>query len=132
MESWRTWYDALIRPSWTPAPATIGLIWSILYPIIAITHGFVIIQAFRGRLSWWIALPFILNLIANAIFSPLLFRAQSLVLAELDILIVLSTIIWSMVVVWPIHRWVALLQIPYLIWVSIATVIMTSLFIWNS
>jgi len=27
---WLTWYDALVKPFWTPAPATIGLIWSIL------------------------------------------------------------------------------------------------------
>ena len=36
---WMQWYDVLQKPSWTPAPATIGLIWSFLYPIIATSLG---------------------------------------------------------------------------------------------
>ena len=30
---WRQWYDALEKPAWTPPPATVGLIWQVLYPI---------------------------------------------------------------------------------------------------
>jgi benzodiazapine receptor len=37
------WYNALAKPSWTPAPATIGLIWTILYPIIAVSFGLVFV-----------------------------------------------------------------------------------------
>ena len=33
---WMEWYDSLAKPGWTPAPATIGLIWQILYPIILV------------------------------------------------------------------------------------------------
>jgi hypothetical protein len=57
--SWRDWYDSLAKPSWTPAPATIGLIWWILYPIILVTCGYVFVQAIRGNLSWWVALPIV-------------------------------------------------------------------------
>jgi benzodiazapine receptor len=28
--NWLDWYNSLAKPSWTPAPATIGLIWQIL------------------------------------------------------------------------------------------------------
>jgi tryptophan-rich sensory protein len=28
---WMAWYDGLEKPSWTPSPSTIGLIWQILY-----------------------------------------------------------------------------------------------------
>jgi tryptophan-rich sensory protein len=62
---WREWYDALVKPAWTPAPATIGLIWAILYPIILVTFGVVFVQAARGRLPWRVALPFAINLVAN-------------------------------------------------------------------
>ena len=41
---WMTWYESLAKPGWTPAPATIGLIWQILYPIIAVSFGFVFVQ----------------------------------------------------------------------------------------
>jgi benzodiazapine receptor len=46
---WTTWYNALDKPSWTPAPATIGLIWQIIYSIIVITFGFAFVQAFRRK-----------------------------------------------------------------------------------
>ena len=37
--TWRDWYDSLAKPSWTPEPSTIGLIWQILYPVILVTFG---------------------------------------------------------------------------------------------
>ena len=63
--SWMDWYNSLAKPSWTPAPGTIGLIWQILYPIILVTFGFVFVQGFRGKVPWWVALPFAINLVAN-------------------------------------------------------------------
>ena len=128
---WREWYDALAKPSWTPVPATIGLIWSILYPIILITFGFVFVQAIRGKLPWRVALPFTINLVANLIFSPIQFQLRNLPLASADILIVLGTIPWMMLAVWPHHRWVAFAQVPYLVWVSIATVLQLVITAWN-
>ena len=121
--SWMEWYQSLAKPSWTPPPATIGLIWQVLYPIILLTFGFVFVQAARGRLPWWVALPFALNLVANLSFTPIQFGLRNLPLATLDILVVWGTILWLMVAVWPFSRWVTLAQVPYLIWVSIATVL---------
>lgn len=67
--TWIDWYNSLAKPSWTPAPSTIGTIWSILYPIIAVTFGFVFVQAIRKKLPWLVALPFVINLVANLIFT---------------------------------------------------------------
>lgn len=53
---WIEWYNSLAKPSWTPAPSTIGLIWGILYPIIAVSFGFVVVQAIRKKLPWKVAL----------------------------------------------------------------------------
>ena len=104
---WMTWYNSLEKPSWTPAPATIGLIWQILYPIIIVTFGFVFVQMFRGRVSWKVALPFAINLVANLIFTPIQFGMRNLPLAAVDILIVWATIIWCVVAVWRHYRCVA-------------------------
>lgn len=56
--SFMDWYESLWKPSWTPAPSTIGLVWQILYPIIIISFGFVFVQATRRKLPWMVALPF--------------------------------------------------------------------------
>jgi len=124
---WMTWYNGLAKPSWTPAPSTIGLIWQILYPIIIVTFGFVFVQAFRGKIPWLVALPFAINLVANLIFTPIQFGMRNLPLASVDIVIVWSTIIWAAVAVWPHYRWVAVAQVPYFVWVSIATVLQLSI-----
>lgn len=121
--SWRDWYDALEKPTWTPEPATIGLIWQILYPIILVTFGIVFVQAFRKRLPWMVALPFAINFLANIAFTPIQFGMRNLSLATVDILIVWGTILWMMVSVWRHMKWIAIAQIPYFIWVSIATVL---------
>jgi translocator protein len=129
--SWRDWYDSLVKPSWTPEPATIGLIWQLLYPIIFITFGFVFVQTLRKKVPWKVALPFAINLVANLIFTPIQFGLRNLPLAALDILIVWGTIIWMMVAVWKYYRWVAVAQVPYFAWVSIATVLQLSITWWN-
>lgn len=128
---WREWYDGLVKPSWTPEPATIGTIWSILYPVILVTFGIVFVQAARGRLPWTVALPFAVNLVANLVFTPIQFRLRNLPLAAADILVVLATIPWMMAAVWRHHPWVALAQVPYLAWVAIATVLQFSITWWN-
>lgn len=124
---WRDWYDALEKPSWTPAPATIGLIWQILYPIILVTFGFVFLQVARKKIPWQVAVPFAINLAANLSFTPIQFGLKNLPLASADILIVWATIPWAMAAIWKHYRWVALAQVPYLVWVTIATVLQLSI-----
>jgi translocator protein len=124
---WIEWYNALVKPSWTPAPGTIGTIWSILYPVIVVSFGFVFIQAIRKKLPWRVALPFTINLLSNLVFTPIQFGLRNLPLAAADILVVWSTILWCMIAIWPHYRWVALTQVPYLVWVSIASVLQLSI-----
>lgn len=121
------WYDNLWKPSWTPAPATIGMIWQCLYPIIIFTFGFVFVQAFRQKIPWTVALPFAINLAANVAFTPIQFGLRNLPLAALDILVVWGTIVWMMNVIWPHYRWVSVAQTPYFVWVSLATVLQLSM-----
>ena len=125
--SFREWYDTLAKPGWTPDPSTIGLMWTILYPIIAVTFGFVFVQAARGRIPPIVALPFAINLAANLLFTPIQFGLRNLPLASVDILIVWGTILWMMQAVWVHYRWVAVAQAPYLAWVSVATVLQLSI-----
>ena len=124
---WTDWYNNLAKPAWTPTGATIGMIWQILYPVIIVSFGFVFVQAFRRNLSWMVALPFAINLVANVIFTPIQFGMRNLPLAAVDILIVWSTIIWMIVAVRKHYRWIGIAQVPYFVWVSIATYLQLSI-----
>ena len=128
---WLDWYNSLAKPAWTPAPRTIGTIWQILYPIILVSFGFVFVQALRRKIPAWVAIPFVINLIANLIFSPIQFGMRNLPLASADILIVWGTIVWMMIAIWPYYRWVAAAQLPYFVWVSLATYLQLSITVMN-
>src|SRR4051794_38229745 len=108
---WMTWYNSLAKPSWTPAPSTIGLVWQILYPIILITCLFVFVQAVRRKIPWRVAMPFAINLVVNLIFTPIQFGLRNLPLASVDILVVWVTILWMIAAVWGRYRWVAVAQV---------------------
>ena len=117
------WYSQLIKPSWSPPPSIFGIVWPILYAIIAVSYGYVGYLFFKGKISFLVLLPFILNLIFNLAFTPLQFGLKNNLLAGIDILLVLATLIWAMLSIWPYARAVALANIPYLPWVSFATVL---------
>ena len=122
MQSYQ-WYSTLIRPSWAPPSWLFGPVWSVLYTIIAISFGTVFYKAYKGELPFIVVLPFILNLVFNFSFTYFQFGLRNNLLAAIDILLVLGTLIWALIAIYPHLRWVALVNIPYLAWVSFATVL---------
>lgn len=127
MSSTADWYRSLRKPGWAPAENVFGQVWSVLYVIIALANIFVLIEVLARRLGWQTGLPFWLNLGFNLIYTPIQFGLRNNLLALVDILLVLATIIWSMIAVWPHHKWVAVAYAPYLVWVCIATALQTSI-----
>jgi len=117
------WYQQLIKPSWAPPAWLFGPVWTILYILIAFSFGKVFYLAFRKKIKPAVALPFVLNLVLNFAFTPIQFGLRNNLLAAVDILLVLITLIWAMVAIYPRHRWITYIQIPYLLWVSFATVL---------
>ncbi|MBP7967364.1 tryptophan-rich sensory protein [Candidatus Woesebacteria bacterium] len=121
------WYQMLIKPTWSPPAWLFGPVWTVLYVIIAISFGSVFYKAFMKQIPWLVALPFVLNLIFNLLFTPIQFGLQNNLLAAIDILLVLGTLIWAMIAIWPHTRWITYAQIPYLLWVSFATALQLSI-----
>ncbi len=120
------WYSQLIKPTWAPPSYLFGPVWSVLYILIAISFGKVFLMASQKQLPWIVVLPFVLNLIFNFAFTPLQFGLRNNLLAAIDILLVLITLVWVMIAIYPHMRWITYIQIPYLLWVSFATVLQLS------
>ncbi len=117
------WYSQLIKPTWSPPAWLFGPVWTFLYVLIALSFGRVFWLAWQGKIALMVALPFALNLFFNLIFTSIQFGLKNNFLAAVDILLVLGTLIWAMVAIWPHARWIAYLQIPYLLWVLFATIL---------
>lgn len=116
-----SWYQQLIRPSWAPPAWLFGPAWTFLYILIAISFGKVFQMTYQKRILFVVALPFILNLIFNFIFTPIQFGLKNNLLAAIDILLVLVTLVWAMAAIYPHAKWITYIQIPYLLWVTFAT-----------
>lgn len=123
-----SWYHALHKPGWAPNENVFGVVWSVLYPIIFAVNIYVFIRWRQGHISTLVALPFWINLVANIIFTPIQFGLRNQLLSLLDIVLVLVTIVWAMYAIWPSAKWVSLAFTPYLLWVTIATVLQASIF----
>jgi tryptophan-rich sensory protein len=123
MNNTYNWYSQLIKPTWSPPSWIFGPVWSVLYVLIAISFSKVLLLLWEKKISFIIVLPFILNLIFNFSFTYFQFGLKSNILAAVDILLVLSTLIWAMVAIFPYSRLVTYMQIPYLAWVSFATIL---------
>jgi len=117
------WYSQLIKPSWSPPAWVFGPVWTFLYILIAISFGKVFLLFFQKKVSFIVILPFILNLIFNFAFTPLQFGLKNNLLAAVDVILVPGTLIWAIIAIYPHARWVAYIQIPYLLWASFAAVL---------
>ena len=126
MKNAYNWYSQLIKPKWAPPSWIFGPVWSVLYVLIFISFGAVFYKVLNRELPAIILVPFILNLIFNFLFTPIQFGLKNNYLAAVDIILVLITLKWAMVVIYPHFHWIALINIPYLLWVGFATVLQLS------
>ncbi len=122
MESY-SWYQTLIKPSFAPPAWLFGPVWSVLYLVIAVSFGSVFYKVYTKEIPFIVALPFILNLVFNVAFTPLQFGLRNNYLASVDILLILVTLLWALISIYPYMRVVTYANVPYLLWVSYATVL---------
>ncbi len=119
-----TQYAQFIKPFWSPPSWIFGPVWTVLYAIIAVSFGTVFFRVYAGKLSWIVAAPFALNLVFNLAFTPIQFGLRNNLLATLDILLVVGTLVWALFSLWHASsdlRWVVYANIPYLLWGTFAT-----------
>ena len=125
------WYQLLNKPVFSPPNWLFGSVWITLYTLMGISL-YLIWSGGLGRkgarFAFWF---FIAHLVINASWSIIFFGAHNISLAFAVILLLLVMIIVSIKLFRPLNRLASNLLIPYLVWVSIATVLNYSLMVLN-
>jgi len=113
------WYAALNKPAWTPPGWVFGPVWTVLYVLIAVA-GWLVWRAegMGAALAAWIV-----QLVFNGAWSFAMFGAHQIGLAMIISLMLWLAIVAFMVLALPASQTAVLLFVPYLAWVSYATLL---------
>ena len=107
------------KPALTPPGIVFPIVWTILYALMGIGAARVAAQP-AGRARADALNVFVIQLVVNFFWSLLFFNAQAYGFALLWLLLLWILILIMMVLFWRVDRISALLQIPYLLWVTFA------------
>lgn len=110
------------KPSFTPPGIVFSIAWTILYTLIIIAIYFSWTNA-KTPQKKNLLIIFGLNLISNAFWSFLFFYSRNPLLGFLDLLIILSTIIWALIYTKKINKVSMYLLVPYLLWIIFAGIL---------
>ena len=116
-----SWYQAS-KPSFSPPNYLFGIVWPILYILIALSLALVWISA-NKRQKNKVAQAYGLNLAANALWTPLFFGFRLPLIAFVDIAVIWSTIVWMIFLAKKIDKRASWLLLPYLLWVTFAAIL---------
>ena len=114
------WYAALHKPVWNPPAWIFGPVWTVLYLMMGVAAWLVWCEGGWKTRLWPLRL-FLVQLLLNAIWTPLFFGMHQIGLALVDIALLWLSLAATLIVFWRVRRPAGLLLIPYLAWVSFAT-----------
>lgn len=117
-------YLPLDKPSWAPPASVFGPVWTVLYTLMGIAAWLVWRSPQRSRGALML---FVVQLVANALWSWLFFTWHSGAWAAVEVLVLLALIAATAVAFARSSRLAALLLVPYLLWVAYASALTWSL-----
>jgi tryptophan-rich sensory protein len=128
-QGFSSWYAAIQKPGFTPPGWVFGPVWTILYLLMGVA-AFLVWQRGLGSRPVRTALVwFLVQLALNAAWTPVFFGLHRIGLALLVIVLLWAVIVVTMYYFFRVSRPAGLLLVPYLLWVSFATVLNAS--IWH-
>ncbi|MFC1768622.1 TspO/MBR family protein [Nanoarchaeota archaeon] len=122
-----TWYVDLVKPSFNPPSWLFGPVWTILYMLMGISLYLVWIK--KVHVKAFVA--FGVQMVLNALWSVLFFGLQNTFFAFIEIIFLWMAILVTIYFFYKINKISAYLLIPYILWVSFASVLNLSIYLLN-
>lgn len=126
-----SWFENLAKPVFNPPNWVFAPVWTILYLMIGISFFLVWKNKENIKLkkkAYWI---FGIQLALNWFWSIAFFSMNNIGLALLVIILLLISIILNILMFYKISKTSGYLLVPYLLWVSFATVLNYSILMLN-
>lgn len=116
------WFQALEKPAIFPPAATFGIVWPILFALMAL--ALTLIMTARGAPGrGTAAIAWIVQFILMLCWSPLFFGAHQMTSALYLLVAIDAAVLVTLVLFWRIRPLAGMLLLPYLAWVLFATVL---------
>lgn len=122
----KEFYASLTLPAWAPPAWLFGPVWTLLYLMMGVAAWMV--WRSKGWVAGGTALRlFVVQLALNALWSWIFFVGHSGLWALLEILLLWGLIVATMAAFWRVRPLAGALLLPYIAWVSFATVLTCTL-----
>lgn len=124
-DSVSTWYTEINKPGFTPPGWVFPVVWPTLYFMMGLASWFVWKERVKddGSRVKKALIVYGIHLVLNTLWSFLFFGMQNPGAAFIEIIILLAMIAWTIKLFYDIRPLAGYLLIPYIIWVSYATVL---------
>lgn len=124
------WYNELNQPSFNPPGWIFGPVWTTLYIVMGFSF-FLIWKLEPGKKRNQAILIYFVQLLLNFGWSFCFFYFKMIGLALIEIIVLWSTIVFMLISFYKLKPLAAYLNIPYLLWVTFATVLNAAYFFLN-
>lgn len=118
-----TWYATLNKPFFSPPNWVFGPVWTILYALMGISIWLIWQQGIKKKKVKLAIQFFAVQLALNFIWTPIFFGLKSPLLALPVIAAMWMFILLTIKRFYPLSKWAAYMLIPYLLWVSFASLL---------
>lgn len=126
----RGWYDTIQKPFFNPPAYLFGPVWTFLYILMGIGL-YLILQTPKTEMRTMALAIFGVQLFLNFAWSFLFFYFHRPDIALIEIILLWICILYMIIQFLKISQAAAYLQVPYLLWVSFASVLNASLWYLN-
>lgn len=124
-------YNSIKRPPFSPPGIVFPIVWTVLYILMGISLYLVWNNgdAYADKTAAYTLFGF--QLFLNFIWSPVFFSARQFLLAFIILAVLWLSVLAMIISFYRIYKPAALLQIPYLIWLTIAGYLNIGVYILN-
>jgi len=123
-----TWYDSINKPSFTPPNWLFGPVWIALFTLMGIALYLVLEKGWKKKKVKKAVTIFGIQFFFNVLWSVLFFGLRQPFYALIEILALWVTIALTIITFYRIDKRAGWILLPYIIWVSIATLL--NFYVW--